>query len=307
MKDVAGKVAFVTGAASGMGLTMARSFAAAGMKVVLADIEEEALERARASFGPTNADVIAIRVDVTDREAMAAAADRTEEAFGKVHVLCNNAGVAVSGSIADMAYTDWDWVVGVNLDGVVNGVQTFLPRILAHGEGGHIVNTASLAGLLPFARLGVYNTTKFAVVGMSEALRADLAERNVGVSRAVSGCRQHQYLRFRPQPSRGAAVGHRHGSDIHARPRRRGDSGAPPGSTDERSRTRRRRRHGPACHPEGRGLHLHPPRVRGGRKRTPGGGRRFVRPLAGVPGASKASEGGPGLLPTRSQSGGRRT
>ncbi len=182
MKDVAGKVAFVTGAASGMGLTMARSFAAAGMKVVLADIEEEALERARASFGPTNADVIAIRVDVTDREAMAAAADRTEEAFGKVHVLCNNAGVAVSGSIADMAYTDWDWVVGVNLNGVVNGVQTFLPRILAHGEGGHIVNTASLAGLLPFARLGVYNTTKFAVVGMSEALRADLAERNVGVS-----------------------------------------------------------------------------------------------------------------------------
>ncbi len=182
MKDVAGKVAFVTGAASGMGLTMARSFAAAGMKVVLADIEEEALAQARASFGPTNADVIAIRVDVTDRDAMAAAADRTEAAFGKVHVVCNNAGVAVSGSIADMAYTDWDWVVGVNLDGVVNGVQTFLPRILAHGEGGHIVNTASLAGLLPFAGLGVYNTTKFAVVGMSEALRADLAERNVGVS-----------------------------------------------------------------------------------------------------------------------------
>ena len=182
MKDVAGKVAFVTGAASGMGLTMARSFAAAGMKVVLADIEEDALEQARASFGPTNADVIAIRVDVMDREAMAAAADRAEAAFGKVHVLCNNAGVAVSGSIADMAYTDWDWVVGVNLDGVVNGVQTFLPRILAHGEGGHIVNTASLAGLLPFAGLGVYNTTKFAVVGMSEALRADLAERNVGVS-----------------------------------------------------------------------------------------------------------------------------
>ena len=182
MRDVAGKVAFVTGAASGMGLAMARSFAAAGMKVVLADVEEEALERARASFGPTNADVIAIRVDVTDRDAMAAAADRTEEAFGKVHVVCNNAGVAVTGSIADMAYTDWDWVVGVNLDGVVNGVQTFLPRILAHGEGGHIVNTASMAGLLAFARLGVYNTTKYAVVGMSEAMRADLADQGVGVS-----------------------------------------------------------------------------------------------------------------------------
>lgn len=182
MQDVAGKVAFVTGAASGMGLAMARSFAAAGMKVVLADVEEEALEQARASFGPTNADVIAIRVDVTDRDAMAAAADRTEEAFGKVHVLVNNAGVAVGGSIADMAYTDWDWVVGVNLDGVVNGVQTFLPRILAHGEGGHIVTTASLAGLLPFAGLGVYNTTKYAVVGMSEALRADLAAQDIGVS-----------------------------------------------------------------------------------------------------------------------------
>ena len=182
MEDVAGKVAFVTGAASGMGLAMARSFAAAGMKVVLADVEEEALEQARASFGPTNADVIAVRVDVTDRDAIAAAADRTEEAFGKVHVLVNNAGVAVGGSIADMAYTDWDWVVGVNLDGVVNGVQTFLPRILAHGEGGHIVTTASLAGLLPFAGLGVYNTTKYAVVGMSEAMRADLADRGIGVS-----------------------------------------------------------------------------------------------------------------------------
>ena len=182
MEDVAGKVAFVTGAASGMGLAMARSFAAAGMKVVLADVEEEALERARASFGPTNADVIAIRVDVTDRDAMAEAADRTEEAFGKVHVLCNNAGVAVSGSIADMAYEDWDWVVGVNVDGVVNGVQAFLPRILAHGEGGHVVNTASLAGLLPFSGLGVYNATKYAVVGMSEAMRDDLAEQNIGVS-----------------------------------------------------------------------------------------------------------------------------
>ena len=182
MEDVAGKVAFVTGAASGMGLAMARSFAAAGMKVVLADVEEEALERARASFGPTNADIIAIRVDVTDRDAMADAADRTEEAFGKVHVLCNNAGVAVSGSIAEMAYEDWDWVVGVNVDGVVNGVRTFLPRILAHGEGGHVVNTASLAGLLPFPGLGVYNATKYAVVGMSEAMRDDLAEQNIGVS-----------------------------------------------------------------------------------------------------------------------------
>ena len=182
MRDVAGKVAFVTGAASGMGLAMARSFAAAGMQVALADIEEDALQRAHASFGPSNADTIALPLDVTDRDAMAEAADRTEAAFGKIHVLCNNAGVAVSASFADMGYEDWDWVLGVNLQGVINGVATFLPRIAAHGEGGHVVNTASVAGLLAFGRAGIYNTSKFAVLGMSEAMRADLAEQDIGVS-----------------------------------------------------------------------------------------------------------------------------
>ena len=173
MRDVAGKVAFVTGAASGMGLAMARSFAAAGMQVALADIEEDALQRAHASFGPGNADTIALPLDVTDRDAMAEAADRTEAAFGKIHVLCNNAGVAISASFADTAYADWDWVLGVNLQGVINGVATILPRIAAHGEGGHVVNTASVAGLLAFGRAGIYNTSKFAVLGMSEAMRAD--------------------------------------------------------------------------------------------------------------------------------------
>ena len=182
MKEVAGRVAFVTGAASGMGLAMARSFAGAGMKVALADIEEDALERAHASFGPGNADTIALPLDVTDRDAMAEAADRTEAAFGKVHVLCNNAGVGIAASFADHAYEDWDWVLGVNLRGVINGVTTFLPRIAAHGEGGHVVNTASMAGLLAFGRAGVYNTTKYAVLGMSEAMRADLADQDIGVS-----------------------------------------------------------------------------------------------------------------------------
>ena len=182
MRDVAGKVAFVTGGASGIGLAMVRSFCAAGMKVAIADIEKRALDAAVASFARSNAHVIGLRVDVTDRDAMAHAADETERAFGKVHVVCNNAGVGIAGPIEEVSYDDWDWVMGVNLHGVINGVQTFVPRIVAHGEGGHIVNTASLAGHVAVPGLSVYNTTKFAVVGLSETMRAELASRNIGVS-----------------------------------------------------------------------------------------------------------------------------
>ena len=182
MRDVAGKVAFVTGGASGIGLAMVRSFCAAGMKVAIADIEKRALDAAVASFAHSNAHVIGLRVDVTDRDAMAHAADETERAFGKVHVVCNNAGVGLAGPIEEMSYDDWDWVVGVNLQGVINGIQTFLPHMVAHGEGGHIVNTASLAGHVPVPGLSVYNTTKFAVVGLSETMRAELASRSIGVS-----------------------------------------------------------------------------------------------------------------------------
>ena len=145
MEQVAGKVAFITGGASGLGLAMARSFTAAGMKVVIADIEDESLEKASVEFQDTNADVITMKVDVTNREAMQQAADDTIKAFGKVHVVCNNAGVAMSGNIADMTYKDWDWVTRVNLDGVINGMVTFAKLIKSHGEGGHIVNTASMA------------------------------------------------------------------------------------------------------------------------------------------------------------------
>ena len=182
MKEVAGKTAFITGGASGLGLAMAHSFAAAGMKVAIADIEEGALAQAEAELRPSNADVLALQLDVTDRAALARAADRTEEAFGKVHVVCNNAGVAVRGLVDEMSYPDWDWVLGVNLQGVINGVQTFLGRIKAHGEGGHFVNTASVAGIAPFPGLSVYNTSKFAVVGLSEAMRMDLAGQGIGVS-----------------------------------------------------------------------------------------------------------------------------
>lgn len=182
MKDVTGKVAFITGGASGMGLAMVRTFAAAGMKVAVADIETQALERVAEEFAGSNGTVITLPLDVTDRAAMEQAADATEEAFGKVHVVCNNAGVAVGGNVDTMSHADWDWVLGVNIDGVVNGVQTFTRRIEAHGEGGHFVNTASMAGHIAVPGLSVYTTSKFAVVGMSEVMRNDLAASNIGVS-----------------------------------------------------------------------------------------------------------------------------
>ena len=182
MRDVAGKTAFITGGASGMGLAMARSFAKAGMKVVIADIEQAAREAAQAEFESSNAEFLVLPLDVTDRDAMTEAADATEERFGKVHVVCNNAGVAVGGPIDQMAYNDWDWVNKVNLDGVVNGIQTFTERMKAHGEGGHFVNTASMAGHISIPGLSVYTGTKFAVVGISETMRADLLPHDIGVS-----------------------------------------------------------------------------------------------------------------------------
>ncbi len=182
MQSVAGKVAFITGGASGLGLAMARSFTGAGMKVVIADIEDSALDAAAGEFAESNAEVLTLKVDVTDRHAMEQAAEQTIETFDKVHVLCNNAGVAVSGNVSDMTYADWDWVMRVNLDGVVNGVVSFVNRIRSHGEGGHIVNTASIAGQFGMGGLSIYNTTKFAVVGMSEAMRMDLAPSGIGTS-----------------------------------------------------------------------------------------------------------------------------
>ena len=182
MKDISGKVAFVTGGASGIGLGMARSFSAAGMKVAITDIEQAALDHLKDEFAGSSAEVILLQLDVTDRNAMEQAAQEIEAAFGKVHVVCNNAGVSVAGRVDKMNYKDWDWVVGVNLDGVINGVQTFLNRIKAHGEGGHIVNTASMAGQMPIPGGSIYTTTKYAVVGMSEVMRTDLARHNIGVS-----------------------------------------------------------------------------------------------------------------------------
>lgn len=180
--DTAGKTAFVTGGASGLGLAMAKSFASAGMNVVLADVEQASLDSATAWFESANTDVLPVRLDVTERAGVSEAVDAAEARFGPIHVLCNNAGVAVGGATQDMQYNDWDWVLGVNLNGVVNTLQTVLPRMLAHGEPGHIVNTASMAGHFGIKGMSVYNASKFAVVGLSESLRADLEETAINVS-----------------------------------------------------------------------------------------------------------------------------
>lgn len=175
-------MAVVTGAASGMGRAFADRFAAAGMKLVLADIEEDELTRAVAELRADGADAVGVRADVARLEDIEAIRDRALEAFGSVHVVCNNAGVA-GGSVVDAPIEVWRWVLGVNLWGVIHGCHVFVP-LLVEQDVGHVVNTASLAGLGGAASLGVYCTSKFAVVGLSESLHHDLVARGsrVGVS-----------------------------------------------------------------------------------------------------------------------------
>jgi NAD(P)-dependent dehydrogenase (short-subunit alcohol dehydrogenase family) len=182
MKNLEGKVAFITGGASGIGLGMAKVFRSAGMKVIIADIRHDYLEDARKSFDGDTANIHSIQLDVTDRKAFETAAQEAERVFGRVHILCNNAGIYLYGPMQKATFDDWDWVLNVNLGGVINGIQTFIPRIRSHGEGGHIVNTASISGIFVAGGTGVYTTSKFAVVGLSEALRLDLEPENIGVS-----------------------------------------------------------------------------------------------------------------------------
>ena len=184
MRDVAGKVAFITGGGSGVGLGMAKAFVAEGMRVAIADVRADHLEEATSELG---GEVHPIQLDVTDREAYARAADETERMLGNVHVLCNNAGINLFNDIADATYQDWDWVLGVNLGGVVNGVVTFVPRIKAHGERGHVVNTASMGAFIAGPGAGIYTTAKFAVHGLSDALRYSLRPHGIGVSMVCPG------------------------------------------------------------------------------------------------------------------------
>jgi NAD(P)-dependent dehydrogenase (short-subunit alcohol dehydrogenase family) len=161
---------------------MARAFVEAGMSVVLADVHDGRLGEACAQLAAAADRVHAINVDVTDRAALARAADEAERRFGRVHIVCNNAGVNLFNDMAAATYQDWDWLMGVNLGGVINGVVTFVPRIRAHGQGGHIVNTASMAAFIAGPGAGIYTAAKFGVRGLSEALRWSLAPHGIGVS-----------------------------------------------------------------------------------------------------------------------------
>jgi NAD(P)-dependent dehydrogenase (short-subunit alcohol dehydrogenase family) len=182
MNEVDGKVAFITGGSSGIGLGIARAFIDAGMRVVIGYRTEKHLDDALRYLERAGDRVHAINVDVTDRPGMEKAAEETLKVFGKVHVLVNNAGVVVPSSLRDTTYDDWDWVVNVNLNGVFNGIRTFLPRMLAHTEGGQVITTSSVFGLVAASSLGGYSASKFGAVGLMEALRADLTNTNVGVS-----------------------------------------------------------------------------------------------------------------------------
>jgi NAD(P)-dependent dehydrogenase (short-subunit alcohol dehydrogenase family) len=181
MKDLAGKTAFITGAASGIGLGVATALAQAGVKVMMCDIEKDALEKAVAGLKRTNADVSGVAADVSLKSQLQAAADATIERYGEVHILHNNAGVAGGGAYGAWTDPGWNWTIGVNLMAVVWGVEIFGPLIERHGEGGHIVNTASIAGLISGSG-NAYNVTKYGVVALSEGLRVELAPRGVGVS-----------------------------------------------------------------------------------------------------------------------------
>ena len=183
MRELSGKVAFITGGGSGVALGQAKVFSAAGMKVVIADIRQDHLDDAMAYFRTqAGAQVHAIRLDVTDRAGWARAADEAERIFGPVQLLCNTAGVSQFGPMQSATYDDWDWQLNVNLGGVINGIQTFVPRMIALGQPAHIVNTASMSGFLSLPGTGIYATTKFAVRGLSECLRLDLEPHGIGVS-----------------------------------------------------------------------------------------------------------------------------
>jgi NAD(P)-dependent dehydrogenase (short-subunit alcohol dehydrogenase family) len=182
MRDFSGKTAFVTGAASGIGLALARTFLDRGMNVMMADVEDAALAAAVHGLSNYGDRVASVRCDVAIAEELHAAAARTFDAFGNVHILCNNAGVSRAGYVEEIAVSDWDWVIGVNLYGLIHGLRAFLPHMKQHGEAGHIVNTSSMSGLTPKALAGPYGATKFAVVGLSHVLADELAGTRIGVS-----------------------------------------------------------------------------------------------------------------------------
>jgi NAD(P)-dependent dehydrogenase (short-subunit alcohol dehydrogenase family) len=182
MKLSKGQVGVITGGASGIGRAMALDLARRGLHVVLADIEPQPLARTAEEVAALGVSVLPLRTDVSQLASVQALAEAAYGRFEAVHVVCNNAGVSVGGPIHEARHEDWQWAIGVNLWGVIHGVEAFVPRMVAGGQAGHVVNTASMAGLIASAGLGIYNTTKYAVVGLSETLAKDLRDTAIGVS-----------------------------------------------------------------------------------------------------------------------------
>ena len=209
MKEFKGRTAFVTGGASGIGLSMARAFGRAGMNIVLADIDEGAAKAAAEKLASEQIKAAPVYVDVTDRASMRSAALDAVAAFGKIHLVCNNAGVAVGGPIGTVRERDWDWIFDVNVKGVVYGTEVFTPLIKSHGEGGHFVNTASMAGMVAPPGMETYCSTKFAVVALSEGWAPQMAAFNIGLSVLCPGfvrTRIHESGRVRQDKYGGVGI-----------------------------------------------------------------------------------------------------
>jgi NAD(P)-dependent dehydrogenase (short-subunit alcohol dehydrogenase family) len=186
MQDVEGKVAFITGGSSGIGRGIALAFARAGMRVVISGRRQEHIDETRAEAAAAGLTVDAVTLDVTDRDAVERAAEDTERRHGRVDVLVNNAGIGLTGPVMKATPADWDWLIDVNIKGVGHGIAAFVPRIQAHGQGGHVVNTSSMAGLMPIVA-GLYSMTKAAVIALSEALAIELEPDGIGVSAYCPG------------------------------------------------------------------------------------------------------------------------
>ena len=219
MQDLAGKVAFITGGGSGVGLGQAKAFAREGMKIAIADIRADHRADAETWFADNGFELLALDLDITDRAAYAEAADEVERRLGPVQLLCNTCGVSQFGPLQDATYDDWDWQLGVNLGGVINGIQTFVPRMIAHGQGGHIVNTASMAAFTAAPTGGIYCASKFAVRGLTESLRFDLEPKGIGVSLlSPGGVNSNIHEAMLTRPAKYASTGYYEGGpEIFAR------------------------------------------------------------------------------------------
>ncbi len=202
------RVAVITGGAGGIGMAMAAAFAARGARLVLADLDETALARATETLASAGATVVGVRTDVTESDSTHALADAAVRRFGAVHIVCNNAGVVIFGEMSQATHRDWQFAMAVNFWGVVHGVETFVPLLIQQGGGGHVVNTASMSGLVGMQWLGIYSASKFAVVGLSEALHRELKPHGIGVSvlcpMIVATNINENSVRMRPPPLRNA-------------------------------------------------------------------------------------------------------